>query len=148
MQARFVPAQYFRDPDDLESYLEYSNFLADVNNERERKNETYKANMKRLERFAMYVFGEDQTVVPKESGWFSEVNGTSGEVTRLRDRRMYVEDWLGLRWLDEEKRLEFRRAPGKHMELSDELLVDAFKRYFRPRTKGGLGGDERVNMGV
>jgi len=139
VQARFVPAQYFRDPDDLDRYLESSNFLADVNNEREGKNETYRANLKRLERFAMYVFGADQTVVPKESAWFSEVNGTSGEVTGLRDRRMYAEDWLGLRWLDGEKRLEFREAPGKHMELSDELLVDAFKRYFRPRMKVGLG---------
>ena len=148
VQARFVPAQYFRDPDDLARYLEHSNFLADVNNEREGKNKTYRANMKRLERFAMFVFGDDRTVVPKESGWFSEVNGTSGEVTRLQDRRMYKEDWLGLRWLDNEKRLEFREAPGKHMELSDELLVDVFKRYFRPRAKGSVDGDDRMDREV
>lgn len=148
VQGRFVPAQYFRDPEDLENYLAFSNFLADVNNEREGKNETYKANLKRLRRFAMFVFGEDETVVPKESGWFSEVNGTSGVVTRLQDRRMYREDWLGLRWLDEQGRLEFREAPGKHMELSDELLVDAFKRYFGPRAERGLDGDEVMNRGV
>lgn len=148
MQGRFVPAQYYRDPEDLERYLLYSNFLADVNNEREGKNATYKVNLGRLERFAMYVFEEDETVVPKESGWFSELNGTSGEVTGLRDRRMYVEDWLGLRALDEEGRLEFREAPGKHMELSDEVLVDAFKRYFRPKAEGGLGDDESRIRGV
>ena len=140
MQSRVVPAQFYRDPEELDAYLENSNFLADVNNERGWKNGTYRENMKKLERFAMYVFDEDKTVVPKESGWFSEVNTTSGNVTRLQDRRMYVEDWLGLRWLDEEKRLEFRSAPGGHVEMSDDLLIDLFKRYFRPRSKGGLDG--------
>lgn len=140
MQGRVVPAQYFRDPEDLAPYLAHSNFLADVNNEREgKRNGTYKANLRRLERFVMFVFGEDRTVVPKESGWFAEVNGTSGEVTGLRDRRMYVEDWLGLRALDEGGRLEFREAPGRHMELSDELLVDVFKSYFGPRSDDGTG---------
>ncbi|KAI9877157.1 MAG: hypothetical protein M1830_004667 [Pleopsidium flavum] len=148
VQRRLVPAQYYRDPEDMEPYLKSSNFLADVNNERKVKNTTYRENMKKLERFAMYVFSEDKTVVPKESGWFSEVNTTSGKVTKLQDRRMYVEDWLGLRWLDEESRLEFRHAPGKHMELSDELLIGVFKRYFRPRTKGGLGRDEHVQQEI
>jgi len=145
VQRRLVPAQYYRDPEDLESYLKSSNFLADVNNERKIKNATYGENMKKLERFAMYVFSEDKTVVPKESGWFSEVNTTSGKVTKLQDRRVYVEDWLGLRWLDEEDRLEFRDAPGKHMELSDEILIEVFKRYFRPRAKGGLDRDRDIH---
>jgi palmitoyl-protein thioesterase len=133
VQSRLVPAQYFRDPEDLESYLENSNFLADVNNEREVKNATYKENMKKLDRFAMYMFKDDKTVVPKESAYFSEVNTTSEKVTGLRDRKMYVEDWIGLRWLDEEKKLEFREVDGEHMQLTEEVLVDAFQRYFGPK---------------
>jgi palmitoyl-protein thioesterase len=133
VQSRLVPAQYFRDPEDLESYLENSNFLADVNNEREVKNATYKENMKKLDRFAMYMFKDDKTVVPKESAYFSEVNTTSENVTGLRDRKMYVEDWIGLRWLDEEKKLEFREVDGEHMQLTEEVLVDAFQRYFGPK---------------
>ena len=138
VQSHLVPAQYFRDPEDIESYLESSNFLADINNERKSKNATYRENMKNLRRFAMYMFSEDATVVPKESAYFSEVNTTSGEVTKLQDRPMYVEDWIGLRWLDEESRLEFRIAEGGHMQLSKELLVDVFNRYFTPKSKGGL----------
>ncbi len=133
VQSKLVPAQYFRDPKDLDNYLENSNFLADVNNERATKNATYKANMKKLDKFAMYMFKEDTKVVPKESAYFSEVNTTSGEVTRLRKRKMYVEDWIGLRWLDEEKRLEFREVEGGHMQLTEEVLVDAFERYFAPK---------------
>lgn len=134
-QSRLVPAQYYRDPEDLDNYLAYSNFLADINNERELKNETYKENMKMLDRFAMFMFADDTTVVPKETAFFSEVNTTSEEVTRLQDRDIYREDWIGLRFLDEAGRLEFRVAEGGHMQLSDNILTDTFDRYFKSRNK-------------
>ncbi|KAL8946910.1 MAG: hypothetical protein Q9222_006755 [Ikaeria aurantiellina] len=137
VQSRLVPAQYFRNPEDLEGYLENSNFLADINNEREEKNATYKENLKKLERFVMYIFSEDTTVVPKESAFFAEYNQTSDVVTKLQDRKIYKEDWLGLKWLDEKKRLEFKVAEGGHMQLSEELLKDAFKRYFGAKSKTG-----------
>ncbi|KAL8853875.1 MAG: hypothetical protein Q9221_001346 [Calogaya cf. arnoldii] len=131
VQSRLVPAQYYRDPEDLEGYLENSNFLADINNERaDRTNATYRENLKTLQRFVMYMFSEDVTVVPKESAWFAEYNKTSEEITWLKERRIYKEDWLGLKWLDEKKRLVFKIAEGKHMQLSEELLSDTFKRYF------------------
>lgn len=131
-QGRLVPAQYFRDPADLENYLAYSNFLADVNNEREVKNATYRENMKGLNRLAMYMFAEDTVVHPKESAWFAEVNGTSGKVTPLDERALYKEDWLGLKTLGELGRLDFLMAPGDHMQLSPELLEESFRRYFGP----------------
>ncbi|KAL9615454.1 MAG: hypothetical protein Q9167_000132 [Letrouitia subvulpina] len=131
-QSRLVPAQYYRDPEDIESYLKNSNFLADINNERQKKNDTYRQNMKKLRRFAMYMFSEDVTVVPKETAYFSEVNTTSNEVTKLQDRQIYKEDWIGLRSLDEAKRLDFRVAEGGHMQLSKELLIETFKEYFAP----------------
>ncbi|KAL8762192.1 MAG: hypothetical protein Q9184_001750, partial [Pyrenodesmia sp. 2 TL-2023] len=130
VQSRLVPAQYYRNPEDLQGYLENSNFLADINNEREAKNATYKENLKNLRRFVMYMFSEDTTVVPKESAYFAEYNQTSDEVTKLRDRRIYKEDWLGLKWLDAKERLEFKIADGGHMQLSEKLLRDAFGRYF------------------
>ena len=133
MQSRLVPAQYFRREEELDKYLESSNFLADVNNERELKNGTYKANLMKLEKFGMYMFSEDITVIPKESAWFSEVNATTGEETKLKDRQLYKEDWLGLKALDEAGKLDFLIAEGGHMALSEELLNATFKRYFAPR---------------
>lgn len=142
VQSRLVPAQYFRDAEQIDVYLKGSNFLADVNNERQVKNTAYKENMKKLQRFAMYVFSKDTTVVPKESGWFSEVNATTGVETKLQKRAMYKEDWLGLRWLDEKGKLEFKAVDGPHMHLTDEVLIEAFKTYFTPPTKDGSGRDE------
>lgn len=131
-QGHLVPAQYYRDPEDMENYLRYSNFLADVNNEREVKDERYRGNMERLNKFVMYMFAQDTVVYPKESAWFAEVNGTSGEVTPVDEREMYKEDWLGLKALGELGRLEFLTAPGNHMQFAEGVLEGAFRRYFGP----------------
>ena len=133
VQTRLVPAQYYRNPEDLESYLEYSNFLADINNERTKKNQTYVENMKKLDRFAMIIFDDDTQVVPKWSGWFDEYNATSEKRTALRDRPIYNEDWLGLKWLDEKNRLEFKNISGGHMQFGDSLLNETFNKYFSKR---------------
>lgn len=130
VQSHVVPAQYYRDPKDLETYLERSGFLADINNERQDKNATYKQNLVKLKGFVMYMFEDDETVVPKESSWFAEViededddgddNGKDGKnrtVTLLRDRRIYKEDWLGLKTLDDAGKIEFLTTPGAHVRL-------------------------------
>lgn len=137
VQNKVVPAQYYRTVNETtglgsDEYLAASNFLADVNNEREVKNETYAARIAALEKFVMFVFEEDITVIPKESGWFAEVNATTNEVTPLRMRKMYKEDWLGLKKLDERDGLEFKVASGAHMELDDEILRQTFEEYFGP----------------
>jgi palmitoyl-protein thioesterase len=130
VQSRLVPAQYFRDPLQYDNYLEYSNFLADINNERALKNQTYKENIEKLERFVLYKFANDTTVVPKDSCWFTEVNGT--EVTELRERDMYKEDWLGLKTLDKKGVLKFETTEGGHMSLTGKLLQNVFKKYYGP----------------
>lgn len=136
VQNKVVPAQYFRDPEDLGSYLERSAFLADINNERDgERNVTYKENLAGLERFVMLMFEEDLTVVPKESAWFAEVNRTTGEITLLENRDIYKEDWIGLKSLGEKGKLEYLTIPGRHMELSDEGLKVLFKIYLGPGGK-------------
>lgn len=141
VQSRLVPAQYFRDADDYENYLEHSNFLADINNERKVKNSTYAHNLAQLEKFVMVVFKEDKTVIPPESGWFSEVNvtETNGEetrkITKLRDRKIYKEDWIGLKQLDEKDALVFVKVEGEHMQLGDKDLKRLFGMYFGPEGK-------------
>ena len=137
VQGKVVPAQYYRTVNDTtglptQEYLNGSNFIADVNNERAQKNEQYAERIAALEKFVMFVFEEDTTVIPKETGWFAEVNATSEEVTPLRERQLYKEDWLGLKRLDEKEGLVFKEAPGAHMELDDKVLSKAFKEYFGP----------------
>jgi palmitoyl-protein thioesterase len=137
VQSHLVPAQYYRSVNETtgeasEEYLEHSNFLADVNNEREEKNATYAKNLASLENLVMYMFEDDVTVIPKESGWFAQVNATSEEVTWLKDRTIYKEDWIGLKKLDEKGGLRFDTMPGGHMTLGDEDMKTMFAKWFAP----------------
>jgi palmitoyl-protein thioesterase len=152
VQSRVVPAEYYRElnkttglPSD--GYLEHSHFLADVNNERAEKKGVYAERLAALEKFVMFVFEDDKTVVPKESGWFAEVNETSGEVTGLRDRAIYLEDWIGLKALDEKGGLVFESVEGEHMALTKKDLVRTFKEYFgaeRVLGESVVGGRQQV----
>lgn len=138
MQTHLVPAQYYRSTNSstqepTSEYLEHSNFLADINNERSEKNKTYAANIASLAKFVMFVFDEDETVIPKESGWFAQTtNLTTGEFVPLRNRTLYEEDWIGLRALDERGGLVFRTTEGRHMHLTDEVLEGVFREFFAP----------------
>ena len=145
VQGRLVPAQYFRDAaGDYDAYVESSNFLADVNNEREGKSAAYARNLAGLERFVMYMFEDDTTLIPKESAWFEDVNGSVS--TPLRGSELYKEDWLGLRELDRKGAMEFRSVPGDHMQVSEEELRRAMKAYFGPygKTFESVVGDDEL----
>ncbi|KAI5297575.1 hypothetical protein KEM56_004716 [Ascosphaera pollenicola] len=131
-QSKFVPAQYFRDPEEMDEYLRYSNFLADINNERVEKNGGYKRNFEKLHHFAMVMFEDDTVSVPKESAYFADYYKTAKKVVPLREREIYKEDWIGLKTLDEAGKLSFESVPGEHMTLTDEVLTTAFKKYFAP----------------
>ncbi|KAF2127594.1 palmitoyl-protein thioesterase 1 precursor [Dothidotthia symphoricarpi CBS 119687] len=149
VQSHLVPAQYYKATNDstgepTDDYLQNSNFLADINNERVLKNVSYASNLALLDAFVMYVFEEDTTVIPKESGWFAHTNVTSGEVTPLRERPIYKEDWIGLKALDVKGGLEFKTVKGAgHMELDDEVLTDVFETYFSAEKASWEGVSEQ-----
>ncbi|EXJ70878.1 palmitoyl-protein thioesterase [Cladophialophora psammophila CBS 110553] len=143
IQSRLVPAQYYRDTKDFDNYLQHSNYLADINNERTLKNVTYAQNLATLERLVMILFFNDKTLIPKESAWFAEFNQTENSVTPLRSRPIYKEDWIGLKKLDEKGGLRFVSLPGDHMELRAKDLRNLFEVYFGP---AGKEFEESLNL--
>lgn len=147
VQSRLVPAQYYRDLANYDAYLAGSNFLADINNERARKNAQYKKNVAGLANFVMYMFEDDTTVVPKLSSWFAEVNGT--DVTPLRRQTQYKEDWIGLRQLDEKGGIRFRSITGEHMQITQQVLTEAMTDFLGPlnRAFAPEAGEEDASQG-
>jgi len=124
VQLTSVQAQYFKDPARLVTYAERSAFLADVNVEADGisatdpKYKQYKSNLSSLQRFVLFQFEMDNTVVPKESAHFGFFDGQ--RLIPLQESSLYQEDRLGLKALDEEGRLVFGRAPGSHMQFTLE----------------------------
>ena len=97
------PAGYFKTHHDMETYLKFSSFLADLNNEREVKNSEYKRRMMDLNRILLIKFGDDSMIIPKETAHF-EFFDKNDKVVALKDSQFYQDDFLGVRQLVEDGR--------------------------------------------
>ncbi|KIK68818.1 hypothetical protein GYMLUDRAFT_34807 [Collybiopsis luxurians FD-317 M1] len=135
-QSNLVQAQYFRDPASLDTYLVANPFLPSINNEDPlNRNHTFAKNLASLNAFILILFTQDKTVVPKESSWFgSEVANDdiqsaqhvlSRPILPMHLQPLYIEDWIGLRTLDERGSVIFETCEGEHMQISEcwEVLV-------------------------
>jgi len=67
IQNSIIPAQYMKIPSLIDEYYRSNKFLTDINNELAHKNALYKKNIKSLNKFVMYMFDNDEVVIPKES---------------------------------------------------------------------------------
>ena len=67
-------------------------------------------------------------VVPKESAWFGAAAIGAGDgdqvvlslsktIVPMRRQQLYVEDWIGLRRLDERGVIKFERCESGHMQI-------------------------------
>lgn len=54
--------------------------------------------------------------------WFGEYNITSGESTPLKKRKIYKDDWIGLKTLDEKRGLAFLEAEGAHVNTLSPIF--------------------------
>jgi len=119
VQSFLVQAQYWHDPLDIHLYVEKSQFIAEINNERPVKNATYAENLARLENFVMIKHNQDAMVEPRESEHFEfYAPGQADVILPLTESPIYVEDWIGLRALDESGRLHFLSVDGDHLQFS------------------------------
>lgn len=129
VQSHIIPAQYFRNGEAIDTYLQHSSFLADINNEREVKNMTYAQRLSRLQTLVMIMFADDDTVVPKVSSHFGEFNFTSGQTTRLEDRPIFKEDWIGLRELADRNGLKYVTIAGAHMRFNESTFLQIVETF-------------------
>ena len=70
IQEILVQAQYWHDPLHFQTYVEKSLFIAEINNEKAVKNESYAVNLASLENFVMVKHNQDSMVEPRESSHF------------------------------------------------------------------------------
>lgn len=133
-QRTIVTAQYWHDPTREEVYLQQSAFLADINNEREgAKNETYVENLTRLEKLILVTNAQDGMVIPRESCSFGYYKpGQVKEVLPMRKTRLYLEDWIGLRKLDQTGRVLEYTVPGEHAFINTEWFKkELIRKYLK-----------------
>ncbi len=117
------PAGYFKDITNFNTYLDYSTFLADLNNEKEKKNENYKQRFLALEKVVMIKFSQDTMIIPKETAWFQFYNQDK-KVGELEESEFYKNDFIGVKSLHEQKKIEFVELEGNHLNFGYEDISE------------------------
>lgn len=122
VQNHVGPAGYFKDINDYLNYLQYSSFLSDLNNEKEIKNQSYKDRILNLEKVVLIKFSSDTMIIPKETAWFQYYTA-DGTVQNLQDSDFYINDYIGIKYLNEQNKINFVELQGNHLEFDkDDIL--------------------------
>jgi len=128
IQNEFHPASYFRDVDDLPTYLKNSIFLPQINNEKD-FSASRKQQMLNLNKAVFTMTTEDEVVYPKESAIFGELQW-DGSVLPRDQTDMWKKDLLGLKQMEDEGRAVFLSKEGPHIHISaewfDEHILPVF----------------------
>lgn len=108
---------YWNDPHHQDLFEQFSIFLPYINNDLPSTNSTlFRDSMLRLEQLILIGGPDDGVITPWESSHFGYYNGTD-DVIPCKQRKIYLEDRIGLRTLDRDGRLKLITVPGvRHYE--------------------------------
>ncbi|KAK1400772.1 Palmitoyl-protein thioesterase 1 [Heracleum sosnowskyi] len=129
LQNHLAPAEYIKIPTDIDDYMGVCKFLPKLNNEiAGQRNSTYKQRFASLQN----LFERDAILIPKETslfGYYEE--GSWSTILPAQKTKLYIEDWIGLRTLDEAGKVKFITLPGRHLKIS----LSEMKKYVLPYFK-------------
>jgi palmitoyl-protein thioesterase len=122
IQEILVQAEYWHDPFYEESYKLDCIFLPDINQE-VKFNPLYKERLSNVSNFVLIKFEQDRMVQPIETQWFGFYKpGQAVETYSLFDSRLYKQDLLGLKYLNDTGRLHLLSSPNGHTLLTYKWL--------------------------
>jgi len=69
------------------------------------------------------MFRNDHMIHPKETAHFQELD-ENDELIPLKESSFYEKDLLGLKELDQAKKVKFESLAGDHLEMSDSEIEE------------------------
>ncbi|KAF5460143.1 hypothetical protein F2P56_020033 [Juglans regia] len=134
IQDHLAPSGYLKLPNAIPNYLEKCRFLPKLNNELPgEKNSSYKERFTSLQNLVLIMFEHDTVLIPKETAWFGYYpDGAFKPVLPPQQTELYVEDWIGLKTLDEAGRVKYVSVPGNHLGISKSNIL----KYVVPYLEG------------
>ncbi|CAJ1827164.1 unnamed protein product [Sphenostylis stenocarpa] len=114
------PSGYVKIPTDIADYRKGCEFLPKLNNEiADERNSTYKQRFASLENLVLIMFTKEEILVPKETALFGYYpDGALHPVLPMQQTKLYIEDWIGLRTLDEAGKVKLVNVSGGHLIMS------------------------------
>ncbi|XP_057520295.1 uncharacterized protein LOC130800712 isoform X1 [Amaranthus tricolor] len=133
VQDHLAASGYIRIPSNELKYFSKSKFLPKLNNEiPDQRNETYKERFTGLENLVLIMCKDDKVLIPRETSWFGHFSKTIfSEVLRPQQTSLYVEDWIGLKALDEAGKVKYIGVRGDHLDISDNDMKEHIVPYLK-----------------
>ena len=117
-------AGYWRDPTNIENYIQKSSYLSLFNNEKWSENSTmYITNIKKLKNIVFIWSAKDEIINPPESGKFSFFDSNLNVVS-IFDTELYKNDLLGLRYLNEQNKMHIYETSCTHVQHKDPICFE------------------------
>lgn len=116
-QISLSPLTYWHDDSNEIRYRRGSTFLAIINNEIH-YNADYVKNLQALKRFVLVKYANDISVIPNESAHFGFCD-RNGKALKLEETELFQQDRLGLKKMQDERKLMMLDAPKEHLVLDE-----------------------------
>ena len=114
-QDTISPMGYLKYRYDRSYYDEHDVFLKMLNNEYEEKDQEIIDRFTALEKVKLIKGKQDSVIVPRESSWFEFYDYDGKTIIPLEDSDFYINDYIGLRKLNEEGKVEFVEFDQEHV---------------------------------
>ncbi|KAJ0051696.1 hypothetical protein Pint_00110 [Pistacia integerrima] len=136
VQEHLAPSGYLKIPTDIPEYLKGCRFLPKLNNElADKRNSTYKERFSSLENLVLIMFEQDTVLIPKETSWFGYFpDGSFDTILSAQETPLYIDDWIGLKTLDEAGKVKFINVSGNHLQISRSDMKTYIVPYLKDQT--------------
>ncbi|CAD8136605.1 unnamed protein product [Paramecium octaurelia] len=79
-----------------------------------------------LDQVMLVKFLQDEMVLPKESAFFESVDPETDKVIPLVESEFYIQDYIGVKQLDQQGKIKFIEIDDSHLKWTDEITKNIF----------------------
>ncbi|KAJ0232956.1 Thioesterase like protein [Hirschfeldia incana] len=125
VQDHIAPSGFVKIPGEMRKYLEHSKYLPKLNNERpDQRNSTFKDRFMSLHNLVLVMFQNDTILIPRETSWFGYFTDDGYDsFLSTQQTKLYSEDWIGLKALDDVGKVKFVSVLGDHLVIAFDDIV-------------------------
>ena len=124
-----APCGYYKYRYDQDTYKKTNTFLKMLNNEDEKDEEVYKR-FSSLEKVKLIKSREDTVITPRDSSWFQFYDKNGIDIVPLELSDFYIDDYIGLRKLNEEGKVEFTEFAEEHVLYNIDEYNEEIVKFF------------------
>ena len=124
-----APCGYYKYRYDQDTYKKTNTFLKMLNNEDEKDEEVYKR-FSSLEKVKLIKSREDTVITPRDSSWFQFYDKNGIDIVPLELSDFYIDDYIGLRKINEEGKVEFTEFAEEHVLYNMDEYNEEIVKFF------------------